>query len=313
MAHVSSSTSSKSVRTPLPSSAHTDTAYLAHLQGWSQRTASPRPQQAVQRIEKWLAAADLSQTLDLTDCELIDCPPLPNHARKMNLSFNPDLAQLPHALPDALEDLIAMFCSLTSLPHDWPHGLRELNVVGNQIPSLPDTLPASLRKLWAANNRIAEVLFHRLPIGLEQLGVGNNRIFEVHTAHLPRLSLKLLVLVDNHLTPECEQALRHISAAPDYQGPTIRIGFSGERFDFFEELPAGRAKDAGETPIVRADPLRHLIREQLAIDPRGVLSYADQHRTIVQPLYPPVQSTPFSTLASLPYHSTPDSDHKPWS
>lgn len=69
---------------------------------------------AGQRVRTWLRCGDLSAPLDLGQCDLRSCPPLPPEVQDLSLAFNPSLDTLPQPLPAALKKLNINFSTLPS-------------------------------------------------------------------------------------------------------------------------------------------------------------------------------------------------------
>ncbi|MBK4734481.1 leucine-rich repeat domain-containing protein [Noviherbaspirillum pedocola] len=267
--------------TDVPGSAQDPGVYTSKLSEWARHTTCSQAQEVVKRIQQW-RGGDPSSQLDLTHCDLDECPPLPFDLQNVNLSWNPRLSALPQRLPDSLVSLAVMFCNLSALPAQWPPCLEKLIIASNCVAALPENLPDSVRTIGAANNRIEQVPAH-LPARLESLGIGTNRIAHVPMGLLSMPNLKELALANNPLTPACIQELRQASALPDYAGPTITIGEIGEYYDASEILPASRAADT--VRIVPAHPARAQVNRHLQQGAQYVAWYADSERTIVRPYY----------------------------
>ena len=230
------------------------------LERW-ERSASGSTQ-AGQRLRTWLLQGDLSARLDLGQCDLHCCPPLPPEVQDLCLAFNPSLDALPQPLPAALKKLNINFCNFTRLPHQWPVGLVELCFVTNQVAELPDTLPSGLQVIFATNNRISS-LPGQWPDGLQKLYLATNRIAELDRGLLSLPNCIHLNLCNNPLSDASLAILYKVSSAPAYAGPTVKIGYVGERIDHSIVLPAAREAElrASEGPpiIHRQDgPVRYV-------------------------------------------------------
>lgn len=281
------------LRTGAPGAVPIAGDFDSRLREWGQRTGCSQKAQVIERIQQWRAAANPSSPLDLTHCDLEDCPPLPDDVQNLNLSWNPRLDALPQVLPDNLVTLAVMFCDLSVLPTQWPQRLETLLIASNRILALSETLPDSVRTIGAANNRVEQLPEH-LPSHLESLGIGTNRIVRVPMQLLSRPNLKNLALANNPLTPVCVQELRQATALPDYGGPTLTIGTIGDDFDASEILPASRRDET--VRIVPAHPSRAQVSWHLRQGAQYVATYADRERSIVQPMYRSAQSIPHFAL-----------------
>ena len=221
------------------------------LERW-ERSASGSAE-AGQRLRTWLQRGDLSAPLDLAQCDLRSCPPLPPEVQDLCLAFNPSLDTLPQPLPATLKKLNINFCNFTRLPHQWPVGLIELWFITNQVAELPDTLPAGLQVICATNNRIGS-LPRQWPDGLQKLYLATNRIAELDPGLLSLPNCIHLNLCNNPLSEASLAMLNERTSAPAYAGPPVKIGYVGGWEDDSKVLPAAREAELRERegpPIVR--------------------------------------------------------------
>lgn len=238
--------SMKSARSVQPG-AHSAVPYdFMALERWEKSASGSA--QAGQRLRTWLQACDPSAPLDLGQCDLRSCPPLPPEVQDLCLGFNPSLDTLPQPLPAALKKLNINFCNFTQLPHQWPHGLIELLFVTNQVAELPDTLPAGLQVICATNNRISSLPM-QWPDGLQKLYLAANCIAELDPGLLSLPNCIHLNLCNNPLSDASKAMLHERTSAPAYAGPTVKIGFAGDRIDHSTVLPAARKAELRKSEV----------------------------------------------------------------
>ena len=123
--------------------------------------------------------------------------------------------------------------------------------VTNQVAELPDTLPAGLQVLCATNNRISS-LPRQWPDALQKLYLATNGIAEPDRGLLSLPNCIHLNLCNNPLSEASLAMLNEVSSAPAYAGPTVKIGYVGERIDHSKVLPAARDAElrASEGPPI---------------------------------------------------------------
>jgi len=162
---------------------------------------------ANQRIRQWQQRGDTSISLDLSNLNLTNLPPLPNGLQILYCGNNqltkitPSSRRKPwdlsdSSLPDLPNTLQILYCGnnqLTSLP-TLPTSLQKLYCNINQLINLP-TLPNTLQELDCYINKLTSL--PDLPINLQKLNCRDNKL-----NNLPPLpnSLQTLICRDNKLT-----------------------------------------------------------------------------------------------------------------
>ena len=155
-----------------------DKNYRSELSAWVE-SAAPAGRAAHQEAQKRINShlinpAKRKKSLNLSDLDLTNLPPLPSDLEALYLSGN-KLTALPKHLPQDLRVLDVKGNKLTALPEHLPQGLLELHVAETGLSALPKNLPQSLQELDVSCNKLS-ALPEYLPQGLRKLDVGSNKL-----------------------------------------------------------------------------------------------------------------------------------------
>ena len=233
----------------------TTLAYLERLEAWV--TASEpgeKRREAADKIRAWMdlrsgrtpstvdalmRLAEMDDSLDLGELDLKHEPPLPDGARKVDLSYN-KLSRLEQPQPDSLEILLADHNAITEVTAPLSKNLEFVDFGANKLQRLPEQLSdcERLRVLRAYENELREIpdlrrtrieeiniaknhvrALRNLPDTTRIVSSNNNELLDVE---LPD-SVEHAYLYDNHLAlpPKVPGNIRHWNI---HRNPLLELG-----------------------------------------------------------------------------------------